>query len=264
MNAKILILALCAFQLASGQDISSMANTFVTTAILPSINTLTSTLSSGQQTLASATQQLTSAFNNAVQQVPSFIQTSANAVQQFANSVNSTSAQVQAQVQNCVAQANQSLSGLQKNLTTQLQSQAASANASIQNATTSLGNANSAYQNALNTAASNYTNCVLKDGIFLILIRGPICSAQLATTAVSSISSAITAAFQPFLKLFGLSVNSATESVIPLVSSAAEQIQQTFQNSANQAATFVNQTATCISQAVNSAAAGANATITSG
>ena len=144
----------------------------------------------------------------------------------------------------------------------QLKSQAASANASIQNATTSLANANTAYQNVLSTAISNFTKCLQQKKIFLVFPNVPACTADFAGTATNSISSAFYAALQPFTQILGLSVNSVTATVIPLVTSNFQQLQQTFQASASQANDIVQQAQKCMSQAVSSAAAGANATTT--
>jgi hypothetical protein len=144
----------------------------------------------------------------------------------------------------------------------QLQSQAASANTAIQSATQSLNNANSAFQNTLSKAISNFSTCALQAGPFFAPFFAVGCGSQLASNALSSISQAFTAAFQPFTQLLGLSVNSFAATVIPLVTSTAQQLQQTLQASTNQAATIAQQTETCISQAVSSAAAGANATAT--
>jgi hypothetical protein len=144
----------------------------------------------------------------------------------------------------------------------QLQSQAAIANTAIQSATQSLSNANSAYQNALSNAISNFSTCALQAGPFLAPFFAVGCGSQLTSTALSSISQAFTAAIQPFTQLLGLSIDSFAATVIPLITSKAQQLQQTLQASANQAATISQQAATCISQAVKSTAVGANATAT--
>jgi hypothetical protein len=60
-------------------------------------------------------QQFNAGVSNARQAVSTLIQNSINSIQQAVGAANATSAQAQVQVQNCVAQANQNLSGLQSN-----------------------------------------------------------------------------------------------------------------------------------------------------
>jgi hypothetical protein len=143
---------------------------------------------------------------------------------------------------------------------TQLQSQAAIANASMQSATTSLSNANTAYQNSLSTAISSFQSCALQEGFLLAPFYAVGCGASLASNAVSSISSAVTTALQSFTQVLGLSANSFSATVTPMVNSTVQQIQQTFQAASNQAANIAQQSQACISQAANATAANANAT----
>jgi phage-related protein len=139
----------------------------------------------------------------------------------------------------------------------QAQSQAAIAKAAVQSATASLGNANNAYQNAVSQAITNVTACFTNNGIMAPVM----CGMPLANVVITSIQNAFNAAFQSFTNLLGSST-SAIETVTSTVNSAVQQIQQTITAATSQATPIVQQAKTCISQAVSSAAASANATAT--
>jgi hypothetical protein len=142
----------------------------------------------------------------------------------------------------------------------QLQSQGASVNISIHSATQSLSNATSAYQNTLSTAISNFRKCTVQGGTSFAPAFAGICGGQLASTAVSSISNAVTTAMQPFTQALGLSVNSVTATVIPLVTSTVQTFQQTVHGAETQAANIAQQTQACLLQAASARPDNANPT----
>jgi hypothetical protein len=141
-----------------------------------------------------------------------------------------------------------------------MQQQAANANASMQNAKTSLNNANSAYQNTLSSVTSDFITCATRSGLLFAPVNALLCGPQLASSAISIISSAFTTAIRPFYEALGLSLNSVTATTIPMVTSTGQQIRQTIQGAGTQAANIVQQMQACMPQAAKATAANTNAT----